>query len=57
VKKLVAEQEAAKRALDFFVSVLRVTRANSCTRELPCVSGQVRGYAHAARWTKPAVGS
>jgi hypothetical protein len=35
VEKLVAQQEAPKRALDFFVSVHRMTRANSCARELP----------------------
>jgi hypothetical protein len=49
VKKLVAQQEAAKGALDLFVSVLRVTRANPCARELPGVSRQFRSHTRATR--------
>jgi hypothetical protein len=57
VKKLVAQQDPAKRALDLFVTVLWVARANSCARELPRVSRQLRGHTHATRGTKPAVGA
>ena len=57
MKKLVAQQEAAKGALDLFVSVLRVARPNPRARELPRVSRQLRSHARATRRTKPAVGS
>jgi hypothetical protein len=57
VKKLVAQQESAKRALDFFVSVLRVTRANPCARKLPRVSGKLPSHPRATRRSKLAIGS
>ena len=57
MKKLVPQQQAAKGALDVFVSVLRVARANPCTRELPRVTRQIRSHTRATRRTKPAVGA